>query len=112
MISKRLCGAALMTAVVLPSIIAGCDGDSLNPAADLCCTEFKVGADLSGANFGVDASIAGQFGVLAQGASDFSATASGMLDDVTNACRGIAQDLGADPAAQDAAERQTSSDAR
>jgi hypothetical protein len=111
MVLRRVLGAALMTAIVLPTIVA-CDGDDLNPAGDLCCTEFKVGADLTGANFGVDASIQGQFEVLAQGASDFSATATAMLDDVTNACRGIAQDLGADQAQQDAADKNTKPEAK
>lgn len=104
MLSKRFFGTALMGALVLPTVLAGCGDDPLqNPMDDLCCTEFKVGADLTGADFGVDASIKGQFEVLAQGAADFSATATGMLDDVTAACRGIAQDLGADQAKQDAA---------
>ncbi len=112
MATKRLFGAALATLVVLPMILAGCEGDGFNPVADLCCTEFKVGADLTGVDFGVDATIAPQFEVLAQAASDFSATAAGMLDDVTNACRSIAQDLDADAAAQDAAEREPGQEAR
>jgi hypothetical protein len=111
MTSKRLLGAATMLAVVVPSVVVGC-GDTINPVNDLCCTELKIGADLSGVDFGVDASIQGQFEVLAQGASDFSATAAAMLDDVTNGCRGIAQDLGADTAAQAAAEDQAGQNAR
>lgn len=109
MISKRVYGSALMGSALLLTMLCACGDDNplTSATGDLCCTEFKVGANLTGADFGVDASIKGQFEVLAQGASDFSATASAMLDDVTNACRGIAQDLGADDAAQDAADAQT-----
>jgi hypothetical protein len=85
---------ALAIALALPVLTNGCSSVT-DAAGDLCCTDFKVGADLSGADFKVDASIKGQFLVLAQAGSDFSATATAMLDDVTNACRGIAQDLGA-----------------
>jgi hypothetical protein len=107
MISKRLYGGALMGSAVLLSLLCACGPNPVTGAAnDLCCTEFKVGANLSGADFGVDASIKGQFEVLAQGASDFAGTATAMLDDVTNACRGIAQDLGAADAAQTAADKE------
>ncbi|MBX3190996.1 MAG: hypothetical protein KF819_28630 [Labilithrix sp.] len=88
----------------MPVITNGC---SDNPLDAICCTEFKVGADLSGADFGVDASIKGQFAVLAQAGSDFSATATGMLDDITNACRAIAVDLGAEQAKVDANDKET-----
>ncbi len=92
--------------LVVPVVTNGCGTDITEPTG-ACCTEFRVGADLSGADFGVDPSIKGRFSVLAQAASDFSATATGMVDDVTNACRGIAQDLGADAEQQDAAEKET-----
>jgi hypothetical protein len=108
---NRFRGPALMGAIIT-TVIVGCGDDPLNPTGDLCCTEFKVGADLTGAKFGVDASIQGQFEVLAQGAADFSATATGMLDDVTNACRGIAVDLGATTAEADAADGDTNAQTR
>ena len=96
---------ALAVALALPLITNGCSSVPAPP--DLCCTDFKVGADLSGADFKVDASIKGQFTVLAQAGSDFSATATAMLDDVTSACQGIAQDLGATDADQKAADDET-----
>src|SRR6185503_8584709 len=61
----------------------------------LCCTDFKVGADLSGADFGVDGSIKGQFATFAQASGDLSGAASAALDGVTGACRGMAQVGGA-----------------
>jgi len=101
---------ALAAACTLPVITNGCsstDNPLSNATTTLCCSEFQVGADMSSVDFGVDASIQGQFAVLAQAASDFSSTATAMINDVTNACRGIAQDLGAAQADQDAADANT-----
>ena len=102
---KILPGAAIAALALLPILTNGCSSaNALNPTAGLCCTDFKVGADLTGADFGVDASIKGQFEVFAQGAGDFSAAATGALDDVGVACRNIAHDLGAKPADLTAAD--------
>jgi hypothetical protein len=98
---------ALAAVMALPVLTNGCGEDGFPDPTDICCTEFKVGADLSGVDFKVDADIKGQFAVLAQTGSDFSATATAMIDDVTNACRAIAQDLGAPDAEQDTAEANT-----
>jgi hypothetical protein len=98
MFSKRFFGAVLMSAVVLPATLAGCSSDSLNPASSLCCTDFKVGADLSGVDFGVDASIKGQFNAFAQASADLSGAVSGALDGVTGACKALAQVGGANAA--------------
>ncbi len=103
MLSKRFHGAALMAAVTLTAVV-GCGDDPLNPAGDLCCTDFKVGADLSGANFGVDASIEGQFKVFAQASADLSGAASAALDGVTGACKGLAQVGGANATADEPAD--------
>ena len=95
-ISKRLTAPlALAAALALPVLTNGCSSDISNPAGGLCCTDFKVGADLTGVDFGVDASIKGQFAAFAQAAADLSATATGAIDDVTNACKAIAQAGGA-----------------
>ena len=67
---------AIAAVIAIPVLTNGC---SDNPAAALCCTDFKVGADMSGVDFGVNASIKGQFEVFAQASGDFSAVASGML---------------------------------
>ncbi|MFO0662303.1 MAG: hypothetical protein U0174_00040 [Polyangiaceae bacterium] len=77
-------------AVAIPVLVNGCS------AADaLCCTDYKVGADMTNVDFGVDASIKGQFAVVANVSGDLSAAASDMLAEVGNACRNIAVDLGA-----------------
>ena len=104
MVSKRFYGAALMAAVTLPAVLAGCGDDPLTPPGGLCCTEFKVGADLSGADFGVDASIKGQFTAFAQASGDLAGAASGALDGVTGACKGLAQVGGANANAEEPAD--------
>jgi hypothetical protein len=93
MLSKRFYGAALMAAIVIPATLEGCSSSS-----PLCCTEFKPGATLD-ANIGGDAKAQ----VSVQAVGDFSAIASASIDDLTSACRGIAQDLDAPQADQDAA---------
>lgn len=95
MLSKRLYGAAMMAAVVIPSTLAGCSDDGSNP---LCCTEFKVGATISG-----DIGGSAESKVAVQAVADFSGIASAAIDDLTAACRTMAQDLGASTADQDAA---------
>jgi hypothetical protein len=90
--------ALFVTSFAVPLMLTGCGEDGLpNPGDDLCCTEFNVGADLSGVNWGVDASLEGRFSVFAQASADLSAVAAGALADVTVACQNIALDLGADP---------------
>lgn len=102
---------AVALALAIPVLTNGCSSSD-NPLSGACCTDFKVGADLSNAKFDVDASIEGQFKVLAQAASDFSVTAQGMLDDVSAACAGIAQDLGATADEQARANASTDGQAR
>lgn len=88
---------ALAIAAAVPAL-ANCGAD------ELCCTDFAVGADLSGVDFGVDADIQGQFTVLAQASSDLAGVASASLADVTAACRAIAIDGGASPEDQNNAD--------
>ena len=85
---------AVAFALAIPVLANGCSSSD-NPLNAVCCTDFKVGADLSQADFGVDASLKGQFEVFAQAGSDFGAVGTGMLTDVTTACYTIATDLGA-----------------
>lgn len=96
--------ALAAVALALPVLINGCSSDASNP---LCCTEFKVGAT-------IDASIGGsaQSQVAVQAVADVSAIAASAVEDLTTACRGIAQDLDADQAKQDAAEANKDSQAR
>jgi hypothetical protein len=104
MLSKRFLGSALFSAVVIPAVLQGCSSDGSNP---LCCTEFKVGATLD-ANIGGSA----QSQVAAQAVADFAGIASASIDDLTTACRGIATDLDAPKADQDAAEANTDKNAK
>jgi hypothetical protein len=85
--------AAVAVALALPVLASAC-GD--NPAAALCCKDFQVGVDLAGADLGAKAEFKGELLAFAQAASDLSAVAQGMLDDVAVACRAIATDLGKD----------------
>lgn len=91
--------AGLFTALALGPVLMGCPPpDELSP----CCSEFKVGASL-------DASISStaQGAVTAQAVADVAGIASAAVDDLTTACRSIAQDLDAAKDKQDAAERET-----
>ncbi len=92
-----------LAALGLSVVAAGC-GDDANPLGDLCCDSFEVGADLTGADFGVDASLQGQFEVFAQAVGDLSATATATLNDIEASCRNIAVDFGAPDAGQTAAD--------
>ncbi|MFO0566573.1 MAG: hypothetical protein U0263_12970 [Polyangiaceae bacterium] len=78
--------------------VGGCDKVKDAQSA-VCCEEFQVGgtitADISG-------SAEGQ--VAAQAVADFAGIASAAVNDITAACRSMAQDLDTDKATQDAAE--------
>jgi hypothetical protein len=88
---------ALAFALALPVVSNGCSSVTDAQAA-VCCTEFKAGGTIT-------ASIGGsvQSQVAAQAVADFSGIASAAVDDITTACRNIAQDLDVDKATQDAA---------
>lgn len=98
MVSKRLYGAAFMAAIALPIGAQGCSSDASNP---LCCNEFKVGATIQ-ADIGGSA----QSQVAVQAVADFAAIASTAVDDITAACRSMAEDLDADPAQREAAAKE------
>ncbi|MBX3192756.1 MAG: hypothetical protein KF819_37580 [Labilithrix sp.] len=66
-----------------------------NPLSVVCCTQFKVGADLSAVDFGLRGEARGEFLAFAQASSDLAATASNAMLDVQAACRDIAVELGA-----------------
>lgn len=102
MMSKHLYGAVLMGAIVIPATLEGCSSSTNNP---LCCTEFKPGAT-------VDANIGGSVKskVAVQAVADFSGTVSAAVEDLSTACGNIANDLGADPTAVQAANAKTGSD--
>lgn len=102
MLSKRFYGAALMGAIVVTSGLEGCSSDS-----PLCCNEFKVGAN-------IDAKIGGnaQSQVAVQAVADFAGIAGAAVDDLTTACRSMAQDLDAAKTDVDAAEANTDKTAK
>ena len=87
--------ALAVTALAVSSLSAGCSAvkDAQSAA---CCSEFEVGKDMTQVDFGVDASVKGQFNAYAQATGDLSATATATLGDVTTACQNIALDLGGD----------------
>jgi hypothetical protein len=87
----------LATALALPVITNGCSAVEDAQGA-VCCTEFKAGASID-ANIGGNA----QAQVAAQAIADFSGIASAAVEDVTTACRSMAQELDAPQADQDAA---------
>lgn len=93
----------LAAGVAIPVLTNGCSAVS-QAQNSLCCKGFEPGADMStpmsdgSARFGtLDVSISGQFIAFAQATGDMSNVATGAVDDVTNACRSIATDMGADP---------------
>jgi hypothetical protein len=95
--SNRLkASLALASALALPLFANGC---SDNPITDsVCCTEFKAGASIDG-----DIGGGAEAKVAAQAVADFSGIASAAVDDITTACRSMAQELDAPQAEQDAA---------
>ncbi len=102
--SKPLFSLALLAVALSPAVLEGCGAKDGNP---LCCNEFKVGAT-------IDASIGGsaQSQVAVQAIADIGGIASAAIDDLTTACRGIAQDLDAPKADQDAAEANAEKNAK
>jgi len=104
MMSKRLYGAGLMSTLVLSVLVQGCPQDGSNP---LCCTEFKAGATID-ANIGGSA----ESKVAVQAVADFAGIASAAVSDITTACRGMAEDLGASETDRAAAEKNTDASAK
>jgi hypothetical protein len=86
----------MLVALTGAAATTGCGEDTPGlDGASLCCTDFEVGADLSGVNFGMDAEMEGQFKVFAQAMADLSGVAAATLGDIEVACTNIATDMGA-----------------
>ncbi len=84
---------ALVAGLAMPALfVTGGSGCDDNPLDTLCCSDFDVGADLSGVNFEADAT----FNAWIQAVADFSGVANAMVTDVSASCRALAIDLGAD----------------
>ncbi|WP_394847296.1 hypothetical protein LZC95_07495 [Pendulispora brunnea] len=96
---NRFMPGIVVAVLGLPLFANGCSDDANNP---LCCNEFEVGAT-------VDVNVAGtaQGRVAAQAVADVAGIAAAAVDDLTTACRGIAQDLDAPADKQDAADAET-----
>lgn len=90
---------ALLAGVALPLFANGC---SDNPLDAVCCTEFKAGASID-AKIGGDAKAQ----VAVQAVADFSGIAAASVDDITTACRSMAQELDAPQDKQDEAAKET-----
>ncbi|WP_146652324.1 hypothetical protein [Labilithrix luteola] len=76
------------------ALVSACGTDP-EPVTVLC-TDFRVGADLSDAEFGVGKALEPSYVAFAQAAGDLAATAAMTLREVGSSCRGLAVDLGAD----------------
>ncbi len=100
--------ALAFTGFTIAALTTGCDKVA-DAQKDLCCSEFQVGADLSGVDFEIEGSIKGKYDALAQASADLGAVAAGALTDVSIACENIARDLGAPTADVDAAAAKTGS---
>jgi hypothetical protein len=66
-------------------------------AQGVCCTDFKPGTNMANLDVGLSGAVKGQFTAFAQGAGDLVAAVGALTADVTDACKNIAVDLGADP---------------
>ena len=79
----HLVAAPLFATALLAGLVSGCDGD--NP---LCCNEadFQVGGTIEG-------DYDGEIKVALQAVADIGGIASASLDDLTTACRSIAEGL-------------------
>lgn len=69
-----------------------------NPAATtVVCTDFRAGADMSEAHFGVGPAVERPYAALAQAVGDITVVANTMMRDVGASCERLAIELGSDP---------------
>jgi len=83
-------GAALIGSVAM----IGCD-EASKATGGLCCEDFEVGADMSGASFGLEGQMQARFRAFAQAMGDLSAVGAATLGDVEVSCMNLAKDMGA-----------------
>lgn len=87
--------ASLLALVAAVFLVPGAGCDDSNPLtqaqADLCCSEFTVGADLRQVDWEADAN----FALFMQATADLAAVATAVVADVGASCRTLAVDLGA-----------------
>ncbi len=83
---------ALTACLAAPALFANSGCETLEEVqSTLCCSDFDVGANLSGVDF--EAGV--NFHAWIQAVADFSGTASAMVTDLGSACMNLAVDLGA-----------------
>lgn len=101
--------ALAVTGFAIMALTTGCDKVA-DAQKGLCCSDFQVGADLSGVDFEVEGSLKGKYEALAQASADLGAVAAGAITDVSIACENIARDLGAADADIETANAKTGGD--
>lgn len=74
------------------AIACGC-GTTPQPTT-VFCSDYTVGGDLSGADFGVSGPVKVPYVALAQASSDIALVSGTMLEDVNAACESLTLDLG------------------
>jgi hypothetical protein len=97
MVRQLFRALAWSTILAVPALASqGCSSSDLtNPTSTLCCTDFKVGADLTGVDWGISGDGKVEFGAFMQASGDFTAAATATVSDLTSACQTLAVDLGA-----------------
>lgn len=83
----------LPSAALTASLLGGCGTDP--EPQSVVCTDFRAGADLSNATFGVSGDLQRPYVAFAQAAGDLASVANDMLHTVGTACEGLALELGA-----------------
>lgn len=90
--SSRLAFAMLLATA---PYISTCEGDEwVDRGSGLACASFRVGTDLSAADWGLEGQAEVDFGLAMQAIADVSVSAHTLVTDVGVACREIALGLG------------------
>ncbi len=89
----------LIPLLAIPLVVgAGCDTvkDLKEGADDLCCKDFKIGADLSAVDWKIEGDGKAEFSAFMQASGDFAASASGLVLELSTLCQSVAVDMGVD----------------
>lgn len=94
-----------LTALGLSMVAAGCGEDNpiAQAQADLCCSEFQVGATFTPATFKAEGTAGVKFTAAMQSVVDLQGALTATLDEIAGSCERMAVDLGVDPGAVTAA---------
>lgn len=90
-----------LAALGLSAFAAGCGEDNplAEAQADLCCSEFQVGAQFTPASFKAEGQAGIKFTAAMQSVVDLQGALTATLEDIATSCERMAVDLGADPGA-------------